>query len=111
KRIMVVADNAGEIVFDKLLVDRLPAGKVVYAVKSGAIVNDATMKDAYESGMCDLAPVVENGTAIQGTVLDQCSPDYRRLFDTCDLIISKGQANFETLDTCSDKIIYFLLRA
>lgn len=111
KRIMVIADNAGEIVFDKLLVKQLPIEKTIYAVKGGAIVNDATMQDAIDSGMTKLVDVVENGASVQGTLLEHCSTEYVKVFNECDLIISKGQANFETLDIVKDKDIYFMLRA
>ncbi len=111
KRIMIIGDNAGEIVFDKLLVEMLPQEKVVYAVKGGAIVNDATMQDAVSTEMTHLVKVVENGASIQGTILEHCSEAFVKLFADSDLIISKGQANFETLDGQKDKNIYFFTQS
>lgn len=111
EKIMVISDNAGEIVFDKLLVNELPREKVVYVVKQGSIVNDAIMKDAIETGMTELVSVIDNGTAIQGTLYSECSDTFRKAFYESDLIISKGQANFETLEVIEDKSIYYLLRA
>lgn len=111
KNIMVIADNAGEIVFDKLLVGLLPLEKVKYVVKGGPIVNDATIEDADAVGMDKLVDVIDNGAAIQGTVLDTCSESFIKAFEEADLVISKGQANFETLGEIKGKNIFFLLRA
>jgi len=111
KKILVLSDNAGEIVFDQLLVSLLPKRKTTYAVKGGPIVNDATMVDAEAVGMTKLLTVIDTGSTIQGTMLDHCSEEFVEVFDESDLIISKGQANYETLNHLSDKNIYFLLRA
>jgi len=110
-RIMILSDNAGEIVFDRLLVDQLPKEKIIYVVKKGAIVNDANMEDAITSGMIQRVKVIDNGTSIQGTVLTACSDQFKNEFHKSDLIISKGQANFETLEAIKDKTIYYLFRA
>lgn len=110
-KILMLADNAGEIVFDKLLLKVLPMDKITYVVKGGAIVNDATMKDVEEVGIEKLVKVVDNGTAIQGTELRACSEEFLKLFDEADLIISKGQANYESLESINHKEIIFLLRA
>jgi uncharacterized protein with ATP-grasp and redox domains len=109
--ILILADNAGEIAFDKLLVNQLPKEKVTYVVKGGPCVNDATMSDAEAVSMKDLVPVIENGAAYQGTILELCSEDFRQTFDQADLIISKGQANFETLSHVKDKAVFYLMRA
>lgn len=111
RKIMIIADNSGEIVFDKLLVNQLPREKVVYAVKGGPIVNDATMEDVIEVGMDKLVDVVDSGVAIQGTFLEECSDEFMKVYSEADLIISKGQANFETLSGVKHKDIVFLLRA
>lgn len=111
KNIMYIADNAGEIIFDKFLLENLPLNKVTYVVKGGPIVNDATMEDAISTGVIDLVKVIDNGHSAQGTVLKDCSSDFRREFDKADLIISKGQANFETLSDIKDKKMFYLLRA
>ncbi len=110
-RIMFLADNAGEIIFDRFLVENLPLEKVVYVVKGGPIVNDATMEDAVVSGLTEIVEVIDNGYSAQGTILSQCSESFRQAFDSADLIISKGQANFETLSDLADKEIFYLLRA
>lgn len=111
KNIMYVADNAGEIVFDKFLLENLPADKVTFVVKGGPIVNDATLEDAITTGIADLVRVIDNGHSAQGTILKDCSAEFLSEFDKADLVISKGQANFETLSDCKDKTIFYLLRA
>lgn len=111
KNIMYIADNSGEIIFDKFLLKKLPLHKVTYVVKGGPIVNDATMDDAISSGVADLVKVIDNGHSAQGTILKDCSSIFISEFNKADLIISKGQANFETLSDVKDKTIFYLLRA
>jgi uncharacterized protein with ATP-grasp and redox domains len=97
KSILYLADNAGEIVLDRLLVEQLPAGRVTLAVRGGPILNDATMADAEAVGLCDIVEVIDNGSDVPGTVLNDCSESFRRRFAEADLIMAKGQGNFETL--------------
>jgi uncharacterized protein with ATP-grasp and redox domains len=80
-------------------------------VKGGPIVNDATMEDAISTGLIDLVKVIDNGHSAQGTILKDCSSTFIAEFDKADLVISKGQANFETLSNIKDKTIFYLLRA
>lgn len=111
KKILFLGDNSGEIVFDKLMIENLPMEKITYVVKGGPIVNDAIMKDAIEVGMDQLVTVVDNGGSVQGTELNVCSKAFLDLFDKADLIISKGQANYESLEGLDKGNIFFLLRA
>lgn len=111
KNIMYIADNSGEIIFDRFLLEKLPLDKVTYVVKGGPIVNDATMQDAVSTGVVDLVKVIDNGHSAQGTILKDCSEAFRSEFEKADLVISKGQANFETLSDIKDKSIFYLLRA
>lgn len=110
-KILFIADNSGEIVFDKLLINELPKEKITYVVKGEPIVNDATMEDAVEVGMVDLVRVIDNGSDAQGTILDLCSDEFKKEFEEADLIIAKGQANYETLSELEYKEIFFLLKA
>jgi uncharacterized protein with ATP-grasp and redox domains len=109
--IMYIADNSGEIIFDKFLLKNLPLEKVTYVVKGGPIVNDATIEDAINTGVADLVRVIDNGHCAQGTILKACSSEFISELNRADLIISKGQANFETLSDIKDKTIFYLLRA
>jgi hypothetical protein len=111
KHIMYIADNAGEIIFDKFLLENMPLDKITFVVKGGPIVNDATMTDAISTGVVDLVTVIDNGHSAQGTIMKDCSEVFRVAFEKSDLVISKGQANFETLSDIKDKMIFYLLRA
>ncbi|NOY74578.1 MAG: DUF89 family protein [Kiritimatiellaeota bacterium] len=109
ERILYLGDNAGEIVFDKLFIEELPREKITFAVRGSAIINDALMEDAENVGLTDLLPVISNGAAVPGTILHLCSEKFQQVFAEADLVISKGQGNFETLSDV-DKNIYFLLK-
>ena len=107
--ILYLADNTGEIVFDRLLVERLPAGRVTVAVRGAPVLNDATMADARITGLDQIAEVVDNGSDAPGTILEDCSSGFRKRFEDADTIIAKGQGNFETL-AGSPRNIFFLLK-
>ncbi|MGC8862375.1 MAG: damage-control phosphatase ARMT1 family protein [Armatimonadota bacterium] len=108
--ILYLADNAGEIVFDRLLVEQLPIRKVVLAVRGTPVINDATMVDARAAGLAEIVQVIDNGSDVPGTALQQCSTEFLKAFDSADLVIAKGQGNLETLYGLP-KPIYFLLLA
>jgi uncharacterized protein with ATP-grasp and redox domains len=108
--ILYLADNAGEIVFDRLLIEQLPTEKVTVAVKGFPIINDATLLDAAETGLTDIVNVIDNGSDAPGTILETCSKDFVIRFEQADLVIAKGQGNYETLSDVK-KPIYFLLKA
>ena len=108
--ILYLADNAGEIVFDRLLIEVLPVDKVMVAVKGSAIINDATMEDAVVAGLPRIVEVIDNGDDAPGTLAEGCSEEFRERFGRADLIIAKGQGNFETLSE-AEKHIFFILRA
>ncbi|NCD22816.1 MAG: DUF89 family protein [Spartobacteria bacterium] len=105
--ILYLADNAGEIVFDKLLIEQLPAEKITLFVRGAPVLNDATAADAAIAGLPELVPVLGNGSDAPGTILADCSDEFRGWFDRADLIIAKGQGNYETLSEV-DKNVYFL---
>ena len=108
--ILYLGDNAGEIVFDKLLIEQMPHDKVTYVVRGAPIINDVTIKDAQEVKMDELVDVIDNGSDAPGTILDDCSQGFRERFESADLIIAKGQGNYETLSE-ANKSIFFLLQA
>lgn len=105
--ILIVADNAGETVLDRLLVEQLKQ-RVTYAVRSRPIINDATVRDAQRAGIDTVAEIIESGCFLPGTVLAHCSPQFKNLFENADLVISKGQGNYETLSH-EQRPIFFLL--
>jgi len=113
QRILYIADNAGEIVLDRLLIETALDGRldqVTVAVRGGPVINDATVEDARAAGLCELVRVIDNGDDAPGTVLSQCSPTFRAAFDAADLVIAKGQGNYETLNDVQ-KPIFLLLMA
>ena len=110
QQILYLTDNAGEIVFDRLLIERIPLEKVTVGVRGFPVINDATMTDAEDTGITELAEVIENGSDAPGTILADCSDGFVERFNKADLIIAKGQGNYETLNEV-DKDIYFLLKA
>ncbi len=97
--ILYLTDNAGEIIFDRILIEQLPAKTVTVAVRGAPVINDATRVDAQTAGIDLLAEVIDNGSDAPGTILSDCSPQFRRRFAEADLIIAKGQGNFETLSS------------
>ncbi len=106
--LLYLADNVGETIFDRVFIDTLDI-PVIYAVKGGPILNDATMEDALAAGIDQIAEVIDTGSQSPGTILNQCSEEFQQLFEKSNLVLSKGQANYETLDDKGDKI-FFLLR-
>jgi uncharacterized protein with ATP-grasp and redox domains len=110
--ILYIGDNAGETVFDRVFIEELieRGKKVIFVVRGEKVLNDATREDAIAAGIDKIAEVVDNGSSWIGTELGTCSPEFRELFKSSKLIISKGQANFETLSDVGGNI-YFILRA
>jgi len=108
--ILYLGDNAGEIVLDRLLLEKMPFHKVTFVVRGSPVINDATIEDAEKAGLKELVAVVDNGTDIPGTVLNECSIDFQGQFQKADLVISKGQGNYETLSS-DDKRIFHILKA
>lgn len=107
--ILYLADNAGEIIFDRLLIEQLPMERVTVAVRGGPILNDATVEDARAAGLFDIVEVIDNGADAPGTPLDDCCEAFRNRFANADLIVAKGQGNFETLSD-EPANIYFLFK-
>lgn len=109
KRILFIGDNAGEIVLDKIFIEKLPKEKITYVVRGGYALNDATMQDAKMVGMTDTVRVITTGLDMPAAILPLCSKDFLVNYKRADLIIAKGQGNYEAL--CEeDKNIFFLLK-
>jgi len=108
--ILYLGDNAGEIVFDRLLIEQLPIEKVTVVVKGQPVINDATMEDAIIAGLPRIVEVIDNGSDAPGTILKSCSRYFQDRFENADLVIAKGQGNYETLSDV-EKNIFFILKA
>ena len=104
--ILYLADNAGEIAFDRLLIEQLLPKPITLVVRGAPIINDVTLIDAQTVGLDQMVEVIDNGSDAPGTILSDCSPEFRRRFAEADLIISKGQGNFETLSGESGNIFF-----
>jgi len=114
--LLILLDNAGEIVFDKLLVETmrktLPELEITCAVRSAPIINDATMEDAKFVGLTDLVQVIE-ASGTPGIYLPATTTEFKKhFFRKSGVILSKGQGNFESLHGMEiDKEVYYLLKA
>jgi len=108
-RLLYVCDNSGEIAFDCLLVEQLkPYCEVIASVKSGPIINDAVMADAEEVGLTKFVRVIETGCDRVGVNWDLSSKEFKDTFESADIILCKGQGNFETLDESPGEIFFLL---
>jgi uncharacterized protein with ATP-grasp and redox domains len=110
QRILYLADNAGEIAFDRLLIEQIGPARVTVAVRGGPVINDATITDARAVGLHEIVEIIDNGSDAPGTLLDDCSQEFKRRFAEADLILAKGQGNFEALSD-EPHNIFFLLKA
>ncbi len=115
RSLLVLLDNAGEMVFDGWLIQqiqrRYPRIQVTAVVRSQPIINDGTMEDAKQVGMDAYCAVIPSGSTLPGTVLSQCTPEFQEIFARSDLVISKGQGNFEGLCAVSRPELFFSLTA
>ncbi len=113
ERVVYLTDNCGEIVMDKLLIAEMRAAyprlHIDVIVRGGPVLNDATLEDARFVGLDMVADLSDNGTSVAGNLLHKISPQAKEKLDRADLIISKGQANFETLVDCGKNIYYAFL--
>lgn len=110
-KILYIADNSGEIIFDRVLAEELLelGTEVTFSVKSSPIINDVTMEDAEFAGITDIVKVIGTGSGHMGVNWEHASDEFRDCFSRADIIISKGHANFETLSEFTANI-YFLLK-
>lgn len=112
KSILYLGDNCGEICFDKVLIKRIrelnPDCRIYFGVRGEAVVNDNTAEDAYLVGMDEVATVISNGDYSLGTILARTTAEFQKVYHEAEVIIAKGQANYESLSE-EKKNIYFLL--
>lgn len=106
--ILYLGDNAGEIVFDKLFIEQLPCEKIIFAVRGEHIINDILLADAQLVGLDKIVSVVSNGSRAPGTIIEDCSDRFKKIYNDADLVISKGQGNFESLSDSQKEIVFLL---
>ena len=109
EKILYIGDNAGECVFDRILIEEMKK-PVIYAVRDIPIINDATYEDAVEAGIDEFATIMSSGADGPGAVLKTCSPEFIKVYNNSQFIISKGQGNYEALSN-EGRPIFFLLKA
>jgi len=116
KKILYICDNAGEIIFDRILMEEIKKydKEVVAVVKGKPILNDATLEDAKIAKIDEIAKVITTGSDIIGIILEECSEEFLKEFESADLIIAKGMGNYESLTEYDDRIdkpVYYILKA
>ncbi|WP_020586913.1 damage-control phosphatase ARMT1 family protein [Desulfobacter curvatus] len=111
KNILYLGDNSGEIVFDKLFIETMKPQNITFAVRGMPVINDATLEDAAQVGIDNVCRVLSNGFDAPSTLIDFCSDEFVYEYNNADLIISKGQGNFEGLMESRRPNIFFLLIA
>lgn len=109
RTVLYILDNAGEVVFDRLLIEQIDA-EVICAVREKPVINDATVADAREAGLDKVAEVISSGSDCPGTVISRVNNCFRRIYFNSDVVISKGQGNFETLSE-EKRDIFFMFKA
>ena len=112
--LLYIADNAGEHIFDliyvKTILSLYPHIKLTYMTRGNAIINDVTFEEAQEAGFCEICELVSSGVNTPGFVYDRANTASQNLFDTSDLIITKGMGNYECLSTAQREDLFFLLK-
>lgn len=115
RTILYIGDNVGEDVFDKALVSEIRNKysdiDIDFAVREQPVINDVTRADVGEIGMGDVARVLSSGSVYPGTILSETTVEFQQLFRDADMIISKGQGNYETLSDEQHSNLFFVLRA
>ncbi len=108
EKILYIADNAGESVFDRILIEEMKK-QIIYVVRENPIINDVTYDDAIQAGIDKVATIISSGTSTPGTILNYCNEEFKKMFYDSKFIISKGQGNYEGLS--NEKVpIFFLLK-
>ena len=113
KNILYILDNAGEIVLDRVFIQQLkkryPHAHITAAVRGAPVINDATREDAGYTGLDKIVPVIDNGCDISGTQISECGESMQKALHQADVIIAKGQGNFETMLSCGLNVYYLFL--
>jgi len=113
KSILYLADNAGETVFDRILIEEIKSvdndKNITYAVKEKPVINDALIEDALACGIGKVAKVISSGSDAPGTILSLCSKTFLSIYKKADMVISKGQGNFEALSTTKRQVFFLFM--
>jgi len=107
--VLYLGDNAGESVFDKILIEELNK-PTTYVVREIPVINDVTEEDAIASGINEVAEIISSGTTAPAVILSLCNNEFLKRFNNSKMIISKGQGNYEGLSDVKQPV-FFLLKA
>ncbi len=107
--ILYIGDNAGESVFDKILIEELKK-PVTYVVRDIPVINDVTYEDAVASGIDKVAEIISSGSSAPAVIPELCDENFMEKFNAADMVISKGQGNYEGLSNV-ERSVFFLLKA
>lgn len=112
-QLVIIGDNAGEAVFDRLFIEEIrrfnPAVTIVYGVRSAPAINDMLEEDARCIGLDKVAQVIKTGSTFAGTVISKSTEEFQKIYHNANIVISKGQGNYETLEA-EDRDILFILK-
>ncbi|MGM0509389.1 MAG: damage-control phosphatase ARMT1 family protein [Fusobacteriota bacterium] len=115
ENLLYLGDNCGEIVFDKVFIEYLqeefPNLDITYGVRGKPVINDITKKDAVEVGLNKIVKIIDNGDSAPGTVIKDASEEFKKVFYDADIVITKGQGNYETLNNIDRDNLFFLFMA
>ncbi|MCK4398526.1 MAG: DUF89 family protein [Methanophagales archaeon] len=107
--ILYISDNAGESVFDRILIEEMKK-PAIYVVRAMPVINDVTHEDAVQAGIDKVASILSSGTSAPGTVLETCNAEFKEIYKNSKFVIGKGQGNYEGLSD-EKHPIFFLLKA
>jgi len=115
KYLLLLADNSGEIVLDRLLLeiiqDHYPNLQITIAVREVPIINDVTLEDVKEAGFPNTIQAISSGNRTPGVILKKANQNFLDVYNDADIILSKGQGNYEGLSDDADERVFFLFRA
>jgi len=111
-KVLVLGDNAGETVFDFAMMETLrrvyPGAEIFFSVRGGPTINDATYEDAVQSRIDEVATIISTGSDAPGILMDEVSTEFLEVFNSADVVISKGQGNYETLNDAPRPIFFVM---
>ncbi len=113
KSLVVIGDNAGEHLFDKVMIEEFKKRtdcKIYYFVRGRPIINDVTMKEAKMVGMDEACEVIDSGVDTPGFILERASKEAKEIYQKSDLVLAKGMGNFECMESFNDERLYFLFK-